>query len=104
MALPQLTPEQRAEAGAKATAARKRRAEVSRLIGEGKITIRAVIDMAPTDPAIAKMRVSAMIESLPGIGKKKAADLMSRLGIATSRRLRGLGPYQKDALLEELDK
>lgn len=104
MALPQLTPEQRAEAGAKATAARKRRAEISRKLGSGEVTIRSVIEMATGDEALAKMRVSAMIEALPGIGKKKAADLMSRLGIAASRRLKGLGPYQKDALFEEFDK
>ena len=104
MALPQLTPEQRAEAGAKATAARKRRAEVSRQIGDGELSIGSVIEMATSDPALAKMRVSALIEALPGIGKKKAADLMTRLNIAASRRLKGLGPYQKDALLEELDK
>lgn len=104
MALPQLTPEQRAQAGVKATAARKRRAEVSRQIGEGELSIRSVIELSGTDEALAKMRVSAMIEALPGIGKKKSADLMRKLGIAASRRLRGLGPYQRDALLTEFEK
>lgn len=103
MVLPKLTPEQRAAAGARATAARRRRAEVSQLLKSGELKIRQVVELAGSDEALAKMRVAAMIESLPGIGKKKAADLMAKVGIASSRRLRGLGPYQKDALIEELD-
>ena len=46
--------------------------------------------------------MSAALTSLPGLGKVKAARLMERLGIAESRRLRGLGAKQKEALLAAL--
>ena len=35
----------------------------------------------------------------PGLGKVKAFRLMEELGIAENRRLRGLGPKQREALL-----
>jgi ribosomal protein S13 len=54
-----------------------------------------------TDEAVAKMKVIALLESMPGVGKIKAENLMERIGIASSRRLRGLGPNQLNALLAE---
>jgi ribosomal protein S13 len=38
---------------------------------------------------------------MPGVGKVRAARIMERLGIAESRRVRGLGPVQRQALAEE---
>jgi ribosomal protein S13 len=38
---------------------------------------------------------------MPGVGKIRAENLMERIGIAQSRRLRGLGPNQLNALLAE---
>ncbi len=49
------------------------------------------------------MKVSALLESMPGVGKVRAAQLMERLEIAPSRRLRGLGERQRRALLTEFD-
>ena len=40
---------------------------------------------------------------MPGVGKIRAEEIMERLGIANSRRLRGLGPHQINALLEEFN-
>ena len=57
MALPDLTPQQRAQALEKATRARRRRAEVKDALKSRKITLSEVIDMAATDDAIAKMKV-----------------------------------------------
>ena len=37
------------------------------------------------------MKVSALLESLPGVGKVRAKQIMERLDIAESRRIRGLG-------------
>jgi len=44
--------------------------------------------------------VLAVLESLPGLGKVKARRTMDAVGIADSRRLRGLGDQQRRALLE----
>lgn len=104
MAIPLLTPEQRTAAAAKATAARRRRADIASQLRLGQLSIREVVELAGSDMALAKMRVSAMLESIPGLGKKKVSLLMDRLGIAQSRRLRGLGPYQRQALFEEFEK
>ena len=43
-----------------------------------------------------------MLTSLPGLGKVKAHRLMEKLGIAESRRLRGLGAKQREALIDAL--
>ncbi|MCW2860256.1 MAG: hypothetical protein JWP48_1964, partial [Actinoallomurus sp.] len=53
------------------------------------------------DDVIGKMKVSALLESLPGVGKVRAKQIMERLGIAESRRVRGLGANQRAALERE---
>ena len=40
---------------------------------------------------LAKLKVVSVLESLPGVGKVRARDIMSELDISESRRLRGLG-------------
>jgi ribosomal protein S13 len=47
------------------------------------------------------MKVSALLESMPGVGKVRARQLMERLGIAETRRVRGLGANQVEALKRE---
>ena len=46
------------------------------------------------------MKVLAVIEALPGVGKVKARRTMEEIGIADTRRVRGLGEQQQKALLE----
>ena len=46
------------------------------------------------------MKVSALLEALPKVGKVKAQEIMTELEIAPTRRLRGLGDRQRKALLE----
>ena len=101
MALPPLTPEQRAEALQKAAIARKERAEVKNRLKRGAVTLSEVIKDGSTDDVIGKMKVSALLESLPGVGKVRAKQIMERLGIAESRRVRGLGANQRAALEQE---
>jgi ribosomal protein S13 len=48
---------------------------------------------------VGKLKVSAVLQAMPGIGKVKATQIMERLRIAESRRLRGLGDQQRRALL-----
>jgi len=50
---------------------------------------------------VGKMKVSALLESMPGVGKVRAKQIMERLGIAESRRVRGLGANQRSALESE---
>ena len=50
---------------------------------------------------IGKMRVVDLLQSMPGLGKVRARQVMERLGIAESRRVRGLGSKQVAALERE---
>ena len=100
MALPQLTDEQRKAALEKAAQARHERAELREKIKSGKVTLEEVLDS--DDPIACRMKVSTLIETLPGYGKAKAEKVMKELQIAESRRLRGLGERQQVALLERL--
>ncbi|RZL82484.1 integration host factor [Rhodococcus sp. WS4] len=99
MALPQLTDEQRAAALEKAAAARKARAELKDKLKSGDVTLKQVLSKADVDDIIGKTKVSAILEALPKIGKVKAQEIMANLEIAPTRRLRGLGDRQRDALL-----
>ena len=100
MALPQLTDEQRKEALAKAAEARKARAELKEQLKRGDISLKEVLAKASSDEIIGKTKVSALLESLPKVGKGKAKEIMDELEIAQTRRLRGLGDRQRRALLE----
>ena len=102
MALPQLTDEQRKAALEKAAQARHERAELREKIKSGKVTLEEVLDS--DDPIANRMKVSALIESLPGYGKAKAAKIMDELGISATRRVKGLGARQREQLVEALSK
>jgi len=85
----------------KAAIARKERAEVKNRLKRGAVTLSEVIKDGATDDVIGKMKVSALLESLPGVGKVRAKQIMERLGIADSRRVRGLGANQRASLEQE---
>ncbi len=102
MALPTLTDEQRKEALEKAAQARHERADLREKIKSGKVTLEEVLDS--DDPIANRMKVSALIESLPGYGKAKAAKIMDELGISATRRVKGLGARQREQLIEALSK
>ena len=101
MAIPQLTDEQRQAALEKAKAARIKRAEIREDLKSGKVTLQDVLAQKD-DEVVGRMKVSTLIETLPGYGKAKAEKIMKELHIAESRRLRGLGERQITALLERL--
>ena len=102
MALPELTDEQRKAALEKAAAARHARAELREKIKNGEVTLEDVLDS--DDPIANRLKVSALIESLPGYGKAKAAKVMGELGISATRRVKGLGARQREQLVEALSK
>ena len=101
MALPPMSPEQRADALAKAKLANAERARVKAGLKAGATTLADVLDAAADNEPLAKMKVSALLQSLPGVGKARAAKVMESLGIPESRRVRGLGSNQRKALEEE---
>ena len=98
---PQLSPEDRARALAKAAASRKRRAEVKAQIKSGKYSLSQVFALSKSDEAVAKMRVFELLESISGVGKVRARSVMERLNISPTRRIQGLGAKQVPALLLE---
>lgn len=99
MALPPLTPEQRAEALAKAAAARRERAAVKNRLKYSSGSLAQVIEEGKSDPVVGKMKVTELLESMPGVGRVRARAIMAEVGIAESRRVRGLGSNQIAALL-----
>jgi hypothetical protein len=101
MALPVMTPWQRADALEKAAAARQARADLKAALKSGGLTLAEVIARAETSGIIARTKVSALLEALPGVGKVRAGQVMQRAGIPAGRRVGGLGPRQRAALEAE---
>lgn len=104
MPLPALSEEQRRQALAKAAEVRKKRAALKQQLKTEQLSLRDVISRRSNDDAISKMKVSAVLEALPGVGKVRARKIMERLDISSSRRVRGLGAKQRRALLTEFPK
>lgn len=98
---PQISQEARAAALEKAAAARRQRAELKEKLKMGSVTLSELFEQA-ADETIAKMKVLAVLESLPGLGKVKARRTMEDVGIAETRRVQGLGANQRKALLDRL--
>jgi hypothetical protein len=101
VALPPLTPEQRQAALEKAAASRRERAAVKNRLKNSGASILEVVHSGQDNDVIGKMRVVDLLQSLPGLGKVRARQTMERLGIAESRRVRGLGSKQIAALERE---
>ncbi|WP_327359521.1 integration host factor, actinobacterial type [Streptomyces sp. NBC_01304] len=96
--LPALTPAQRNEALQKAALVRKERGAVLAELKGGRISLKEVLDRQ--DDVIGKTHVKRLLESLPGIGKIRAGQLLDEIGISERRRVRGLGARQQEKLLE----
>ena len=68
----------------------------------GSTTIDELFTQAETDETVGKMKVLAVLESLPGLGKVKARRILEECEISETRRVQGLGKNQRDKLLERL--
>ncbi|MGN0962178.1 MAG: integration host factor, actinobacterial type [Clostridia bacterium] len=101
MAVPKITPEDRAKALAKAQEVRKKRAALREDMKAGKLAMKDVIDRKGDD-IVGGMRVKYVLESMPGIGKVRAKEIMDQIGIDENRKVKGLGTRQVAALLERL--
>jgi len=103
MPLPVLNEEQRRQALEKAAEARRKRAVVKQELKSGTRAVSDILNQQ-TNETVGKMKVSTVLESLPGVGKVRARKLMEKLDISASRRVRGLGAKQRSALLDEFAK
>ena len=101
MALPPLTPEQRTAALEKAAIARRERAAVKNRLKHAGASLSEVLKEGRENDIVGKMKVSAVLEALPGVGKVRARKIMEEIGISESRRVRGLGAQQLAALERE---
>jgi hypothetical protein len=99
---PTLSPEQRQAALEKAATARRIRAELKENLKTGSMTLEQLLAQGDTDEIVGKMKVLAVLESLPGLGKVKARRLMDEVGISETRRIQGLGDQQRRKLSERL--
>jgi len=102
MALPTLTPEQRAQALEKAAASRRARAALREELKTGKATFAEVLGRAGTDETVGRAKVLYVLESLPKVGKVTALEILADIGIAETRRMGGLGTNQRAELLARL--
>jgi len=96
---PALSDEQRQAALAKAAVARRARAEIKERLKMGSLSLPELLEQARDDEMVAGIKVLAVLESLPGVGKVKARRTMDEIGIADTRRVRGLGDQQRRSLL-----
>lgn len=96
---PDLSLEQRQAALAKAVEARRTRAVLKEQLKAGAFGLSEVFERAQSEPVIAGTKMLTILESLPAVGKVKARRTMESVGIALSRRVRGVGTIQRDELL-----
>ena len=101
MAVPKISEEDRKKALAKAQQVRKERAALREEMKAGKLEMKDVIDRKGDD-IVGGMRVKYVLESMPGIGKVRAKEIMDQIGIDENRKVKGLGTRQVAALLERL--
>ena len=94
-----ISDEVRREALVKAAKVRRERAELRGQLKAGDISLSDLLGRLDDD-TVGKMKVLAVIESLPGVGKVKARRAMEAIGISENRRLRGLGSRQRNQLLD----
>ena len=102
MSTPPRTDEQRSAALAAALAARQERAHLRQAIKTRVLPPGDVIRGSDDNPVWAGLRVAWLLECVPGLGSVRAARLMESVGISPTRRVRGLGVHQREALLSAL--
>ena len=101
--VPELTVEQRRAALEKAAQIRRERAAVKNRLKNSGASLTETLRAASTNEAIGKMKVIDLLQAMPGLGKVRARNLMERIGISESRRVRGLGTNQVAALEREFE-
>ena len=100
MALPTMSPEQRAAALAKAAEVRQARSALIATVKSGELK---AADLLDRDDEIAKRtKVVSVLRALPGWGKVKVANCLTECGIDETRRIGGLTAAQRERLRDAL--
>ncbi len=68
----------------------------------GSVSLHELLNQGQSDEVVGKMKVLAVLQSLPGLGQVKARRVMEEVGISDTRRVQGLGEQQRRKLLEKL--
>lgn len=98
---PTLTAEQRAAAAQKGIEIRRAWAEWKDRIRKGTLSVDDAFSQFDDDK-VARLKVRAFVEAIPGVGKVKAKRIMEECEIADNRRLGGLGAQQRARLQRTL--
>lgn len=101
MAVPERTDAQREAALARAQHVRQVQAQVKHMLRSGEVGVGDLLVRADRSDEVGRMRVVQVLTSMPRVGPVTARRMMERLDIAPTRRLRGLGPRQREALVAE---
>lgn len=81
---------------------RQARAAVRKQIAAGEIDVVDLLDRR--DEVVGPMKISAVLQSLPGVGPLRAEAILEQTGINGDRRIQGLGVQQRKVLREALTK
>ena len=92
------THEMREAALEKAMESRKKVASFKQDLRDGKVTFKDVFE-AKDDEVIGRIKVTHLLQTLPGVGPARAEAIINKIRIAPSRRVRGLGARQVAELL-----
>ncbi len=94
-------PVDRVAAAQRSIAARQARAAVKARISAGELPpVRALRD-APGS-SYERMRVTEFLTSIPGVGPRRAEDILDEVGVSPRKRLGGLGVRQAESLARYL--
>lgn len=101
--VPKLTAEQRRAALDKGMQIRLKRAEYKAKLKNGLMSVEQFFELADSgEQAASGMRVESLIRSMPGYAVPRTEQLMKRLRISASRRVKGLGYVQREGLINAL--
>jgi len=101
VAIPKLTEEELQAARRAATEARRTRADFKQRVRQGTLTIGDALERASKDEVLAHIKVVDLLKTQRRIGQVRAEEIMAKLSIAPTRRIRGLGKHQIDGIVEE---
>lgn len=94
-------PVDRVAAAQRSVAARQARALIKAQLACGALAPVRALREAPGSP-YERMRVTEFLTSLPGVGPRRAEDILDEVGISPRKRVGGLGVRQAEALARYL--
>ena len=96
---PRLSRRDRRKAGEKAVAARQERAKVKEQVANGQLFF---FDLFKDErKSISRMKLSDLLQAVPGVGQIRAEIIFDKTGISPLRRIGGVGKRQLELLRQE---